>query len=291
MDSERSIHRWYSIPNTAVGLCSIVVNSFLIHALRRLDKIKNISFKLVVLLSVLDICMGISLCAHEILLQLIATEEGFLILRIYAAAILYTLCELEGLVILVIAVDRLIHMKYPTRYSSIVTNRRAIGAVAVVSILSLAHAASEVYAVLFHAEEFFLDQLLVSCVIVAVLVALTVTYIFAYISVHRSTMPRQDQGNARPSTRPVRDASREMSRAVIVVLTTLWALYMPVAISGPARMHHTLKGDPAVLHVFLASELLLFSNSTLNAFIFIAFNTDIRAYTSQRLKCCCCRGV
>ncbi len=288
MNSERSIRRLYFTPNMFVALCNIGVNSFLIHTLHKLGKINNISFKLVTLLSVLDVCVGFSLGTHEIALLCISTEEGFLILRVYAAATLYTVCELEGFTILLIAIDRFFHMKYPSRYSLIVTKRRAIVAVAVVFLLSIAHAAMEVYAALIHAENLFVDQLVVSGSIFAVLVALTVTYIVTYMEVRRRAMRRPVQNNGRPVVRPIRNSAAELSRTVFVILTALWMICLPLSVLAPMKEHYLFVKNRVVSHVFYASESLLFFNSTINAIIFIGFNTDVKRYTRRLFTFRCC---
>ncbi len=282
MSVEISIHRLYTIPNVIVGVFNIALNSYLIHALRKLDRINNISFKLVTLLSVLDITVGIVFCAHELAYRFATTETAFFVLRMFSAVFLYTTCELSGFTILLIAVDRFVHMKYRMEYPNIVTSRRVTGAVIINVFLALSHTAVEIYAYLF--DHLFAGHLVVSCVVFIVLMALSISYIATYTAVRHSAPPAVQAHAQDPRPVPVRDAASELSRAVMVILTTMWIVYVPIAVAAPMKYHHSFKDNHRVLHFFFLAEIILFFNSTLNAAIFIAFNTQLREYTLRLLR-------
>ena len=123
-----------------VDLSNIIVNIFLVVALRKLKKLRTLSYRLILLMSISDICVGCSaLVSHTsdalCITKRICAPKFQLCASLMASFFLY----FAGRFTLIIAIDRFIRMRYLIRYDRIMTNLRAtllIAASALVGVVT-----------------------------------------------------------------------------------------------------------------------------------------------------------
>ena len=109
-----------------VDLSNIIVNIFLVLALRKLKKLRT-SYRLILLMSISDICVGCSALVSHMSNALCITKRlcapKF---QRYAALMAFFFLYFAGRFTIIIAIDRFIRMRYLIRYDRIMTKLRAI---------------------------------------------------------------------------------------------------------------------------------------------------------------------
>lgn len=116
-----------------ISFLTVSGNSFLIYALRRTGQTGTISFIYIIQMSMSDIIMGIA-CALQVTMSSFATFERYCWLKISVNLILGTCNFFSALMLLLIALDRYLHMTYLDRYSTIFTKKRGCS-LAVVAVV------------------------------------------------------------------------------------------------------------------------------------------------------------
>ncbi len=111
MDAQLGILEKFSIPFALLGVSNILINSFLINALRKLKKLHTMSFKFILLLSVSNLCDGVNSVSFAILHQLLAYGSEKLTTTI-ALTLKYFFAQFSFTMISIIAIDRYIQLRY-----------------------------------------------------------------------------------------------------------------------------------------------------------------------------------
>ena len=112
----------FAIPLFLTSIACVLVNSLLIQALRSLKKLNTISFKYILLLSTSDICFGVSWIAYLCMLYPEFNKQS---LMTTAHILIHIFASFSCIMVLLIALDRYIHMRFSLRYNAIMTKRRA----------------------------------------------------------------------------------------------------------------------------------------------------------------------
>ena len=124
------------ITNSCIALFNIFGNSFLIYALKKTGQITNMSLQLIVLMSVSDCIGGIAaLSLTNILLW--KTFNSLCYLRSLTQFINHVFIGYSFTAVLLIAIDRFLHIKYLERYPIIMTKRRGRIALLLLFILHI----------------------------------------------------------------------------------------------------------------------------------------------------------
>ncbi len=275
--TERSIRLHYTIPNLVIAVSSIFINCFLIHALRKLNLLQTISYRLITVLSVSDIFIGFALLVTEPSYILFSKPSQQFMLNLCTGVSLFTFCQFSGFMIILIAVDRFIHMKYSVNYPVIITNRRAMKLVIFNIAFSLSLTATYVCALVYNFV--FVYYLSMASIASVAFITLSVLYYNAYRSTKISTTSLES------SQVNIRKSSREFTRAVLFILGSLWICYSPFVAFSIIRHSHAVDNVYAASVGFFGSELLIYLNSTINAVLFIAFNTKLKEYSLSFLRC------
>ena len=119
-----------------IDISNILLNAFIIYALRKLDKLGNISFWFIFFLSISDCLVGLSGLACDVFLlcctlgQDCSSSEYVLEVRSFFLAFSARLTT-------VIAIDRSIRMRYLNKYKNIMTKTKANTILIVNTMLSL----------------------------------------------------------------------------------------------------------------------------------------------------------
>ena len=184
MGDLNKIRQKFIIPYLLLGIVNLIVNSFLIHALRRLDKLRTISYKLILCLTISDLFTGIELIVEEIMNIAFIRDESS-IWRLAFLGVGFLLAQFSCLTTLAIAVDRYIHMKYLHKYSVVITNRKAILFCILNVLLSLIYGALLPLGMIY--RFFFVSRLILFANASAIYAALLKIYLNAYQALFRRT--------------------------------------------------------------------------------------------------------
>ncbi len=294
MELEKAIMKPFAIPKLFVASSNIIANAYLIHTLKRLNKITNISYKLVALLSISDISVGVASLILEMIYWLIPAEH-FLIAKICETVLVHTPALLSGMLVGFIAIDRYIHLRYPSDYSVMVSKKRVMLVAVYILVVTAVAIVAELFALI--KDQLFYSSLLWSAIIVLGGIVANVLYIRIYRIAHARTQQQPPQhrleqvdngvpvgnDNNHEAAMVSGDVTcyRELSKAVLYVILAYVINYFPFAVVAPIRHHQRFSNNPSVITAYFAGGLVACFNSTVNAIIFMIFNTGIRRYTKQ----------
>ena len=122
-----------------VDISNIVTNSFLIHALIKLKKLKTISYTFILYLSINDEIVGLTgFVCHAA--DIVYRSKGESHLRTYLVnfyKIMHLFVGISAYLILAIALDRFLRMRYMVRYGALMTKKTATALVVISMIPSL----------------------------------------------------------------------------------------------------------------------------------------------------------
>ena len=184
MGDLNDIRQKFIIPFLLLGIINLIVNSFLIHALRRLDKLRTISYKLILCLTISDLFTGIELIVEEIVTITFIRDESST-WRLTFQGVSFFFAQFSCLTTLAIAVDRYVHMKYLHKYSGVITNTKAILVCVANLLLSLTFGILLAVGMIY--RFFFVSRLILFANASAVFAALSITYMNAYRELFRRT--------------------------------------------------------------------------------------------------------
>ncbi|KAK5872100.1 hypothetical protein PBY51_012831 [Eleginops maclovinus] len=119
---------------TAIALASVVGNVLVVLAVCVNRALRNTTFCFIVSLAVADIAVGVLVIPLAIIISLGFNTQFYTCL--FLSCLLLIITQSSILSLLAIAIDRYLRVKIPTRYTSIVTQRRACVAVCLCWILS-----------------------------------------------------------------------------------------------------------------------------------------------------------
>ena len=119
-----------------IDISNILFNVFIIYALRKLDKLSNISYWFIFFLSISDCLVGITGLAYDAHALYCSSKQDFSS-YIYVSELRSFFLAFSGRLTTVVAIDRSIRMKYLNRYNSIMTRTKANTILIVNTILGL----------------------------------------------------------------------------------------------------------------------------------------------------------
>ena len=263
-----SVDRKFFIPHLLVSCTSMVLNFILIYALRKRKKLGVITFKLIYILSIVDVLSGIANLIASVALELEAVRTKYAITRRIYAAVLYPFNFFTTLMILLIAVDRYLHMTRMNNYSSVMTHRRANILVTFCALSALLNACIMEVSYHFDFYKWFLTAL---CAVG--IVSIIVSFILYYTAL-RSLTKSINSGSLATQNRNIRNAEREISKVVFLILTCLVLTVTPNYICTLLWLHIPTK--KWTMMALGTSYTTFYLNSTLNATIMIFFSRDLR---------------
>lgn len=267
-------YRSFFVPNILLGIINIILNSTLIHCLRKLNRLKKLSFKFILILSISDILLGISLLVSDIVLRFLdITERSITGLQI-TIVLRMTIAIFSGCMTVVISVDRYIHIAYLTRYSSVMTKNLARLLIFAAVIVTLGSIGFKILGLKFG---FYMYTLFISSI--SVFLGLIVIFTF-YCQAYRSINDRMKDSSINKDMIRRSDARKEFACVALVLLASLFISVTPYLVLHPLSWYY---GDQQWA-IFLANlfHVFVYLNSTINAIIIIYFDREIRNHLKER---------
>ena len=270
------------VTNIFVSLLNFFTNSFLIYAIIKTRQTEKISYQFILCLSVSDCCVGIILQPMTIILQTYFTEVQSCALELTAQFLSYIFPQISGVMIMIIAFDRFIHMKFLNKYSAYVTKKNAGTLVALNMVLAFFIGSCSLVASL--NKNFFIFNAVLVSIDATVAVATYVFYAFTYNTVRQhANQMRQQQRERKVSspgvTKKTPKHDLQLAKTVVVILTALSISYLPYFIFGllwSYYQYYSKAGASQTLGIMVWwSFILVYFNSSLNAIILLARNKKI----------------
>ena len=296
-----------------ISLSNIILNSFLIHALRKHRKLKTVSYWLISCLSVSDIFVGIFCLIKESLYLALsnrddAHESKFLVVSVRSFWINFSTSF-----VLIIAVDRYIHMKYALRYHTLMTKKRAIISVIFNAIFTIHMTVTVRFLPKYqkeflskHALAYRIYRVILSIVYVIIILIVFLLYITTYVAIKKKikeapSLGRKsadnnenttESGNQAPNIcrNGKRSVDQEFAKAMGIVISILFLCLTPnLCIGVYERIVLLIRNgryqqSNATLTARYWTFLMMQLNSSLNAIIIIVFSRELRHYSMRFLR-------
>ena len=282
----------------------ILLNALLIHALHKRGKLKSLSYRLVVGLSLSDIFVGIfGLSDMFWEYNETSSKDNQLSSAIFTIYICENFCVNFSIAfVLIIAIDRYIHMKHTLMYSVYMTPKR-VTMLVVLNALFTAHMTVSTAILPKYARSFLLRNLksyhvyrvVLSLVYILLILMVCVLYLSTYLSLrhrvgssvsshHFPTYQNQPFPSSIAGIRRRRRQSpdQEFAKAMTIIIFTLLLCLMPnlsLSLYERATMLHQGLPYARPNSIILArrwSYLVMILNSSLNALILILCTKDLR---------------
>ncbi len=279
---ERLIATGLFVSYLIVGFLDVLSNAVLIHALRKLKKLQTLSYYFILLQSISHICAGLTLIFTGISLKLIYKPGHYAIAEEYMGILCVFFCQFSMTMVLIIAVDRYIHMTQPLKYTALMTRFRA-KLVVVVNIAFWLCVAIFHVLLLNHEFQIILSAAISMLVVVTFLIA-SVLYWKAYQTIRQQTKGLEkaaENGERDPGSTMRRNASREFAKAVLCILFGALLCYFPIVLVTLITAHNTSSksNSHTVPEIAADASMFLFCIfPTANAAIFIFFNRQLKTF-------------
>ena len=131
----------YFILAFPIDISNILMNIFIIYALRKLKKLGSISFWFICCLSISDCCVGLSGLAHDVHYAYCRTRRSSW--TPYTSGVRTFFLGYSGRLTTIIAIDRSIRMKYLYKYNNMMTRTKAYLVLMVNAVLGIANFVGE----------------------------------------------------------------------------------------------------------------------------------------------------
>ena len=299
------------IPSYIIHVLSIVLNSFLIHALRRLKKLNTTSYRCVLYLSISDILVGL-FGTLRLSLSIVRSELSQNVFRVtWRISAFCNLFFLNAALnfILIIAVDRFCHMKYLVRYNSVMTKGKE-AVLVLANIMFTMHTMVITFLIPRFLTEWMLRnynayatyKLILSFIYITLVFSIFVIYTLTYVSIKKRIGNRvsvnDGSNNDGPSSNKTlniygrrryrRSPDQEFAKGVVFIVISLLICSLPnlcVAMAnniiGFSRETKSAKRDQIFNHLFEWTYFTVVLNCSLNAIIFISCSGQLRQYTRR----------
>ena len=259
------------ITNSCIALLNIIGNSFLIYALKRTGQITNMSLQLIVLMSASDCINGIAdLSFTNIILW--NGNNSLCYLSVVARLINHLVLGFSFTTVLLIAIDRFLHMRYFQRYQIIVTKRRG-------RILCLLLFALEIIVAFIHSMPFLKHGKRIGNLVYASCATLiTISVIILYYKTVRTINCRVLSMHNPVMQSTMSHSKALMNVALSISICTVFFL-TPYIIAGiileVGRRNHATSSKEIAIFIWF-SYIALHTNGVCSCFIFIVQNTPVK---------------
>lgn len=250
--------------NGLIGFLNIVGNAFLIYALKRTGQTKTISMHYIIFMSASDVILGIA----GIILVTMTTFEPFdkyCWLISFTQFTLNTWSSFSPLMVVLIAFDRYLHMKYLERYTIIVTKKRAYSLVIFAFIAATSW--STVLIIRFPKH--------ITSILKSVYFSLAIPTIAAIFLLYRSACKSLISNSNRLSRR-ITSQNRALGKAAKLITICIMCLTTPSAILYLVEDQLNIKDGSVWRMCTWFAYVIFLANGICSSFIFIAFNKPVK---------------
>ena len=298
----------------------MLANSYLVYALHKLKKLSLVSYTFVLYLSISDIFMGFlgivrnSFTSADV--RIIDSKHPLYEFFQWIIAFQNFFINFSLACILIIAVDRFIHMRYMTRYNNIMNKRRGV-IIIVINVIFTTHTVTvtkllpvyELDNLWRHVTAYRTYRVILSFIYIGLIVSIFFIYLWAYRSIKKrveslvSFKPANtaaaglraskiEESGTRTRNRR-RSPDQEFAKGMMYITLSLLLCVVPnlsctvfiriLKMNGDRETFERVKQH--VVHLQRWSYLALLLNPTLNAIILIICSGELRAYTKQFFGC------
>ena len=280
MGSSNEIRQKFVPSFLILGFLNLFINSFLVHALRRLNKLQSLSFKLILCLTISDIASGVEMLFEELSTIIFIRDESSISRVVFQATTIF-FTNFSQLMTIAVAVDRYVHMKYLCRYAEIITSHRII--IFLIFTFSLSLAFASLFAFGNSNRFMFVPRVILFANATIIFVFVSVTYLHAYRAIIRRIGNRNlNASNFKPESAH-RNPNHDFARAILCVLISSLLCYAPYFVITTIKAyndeHKVIIDRNHLFAIWLSSIIPVRFHSCFNSIFLILFDRTLRRYT------------
>ena len=257
--------------NIILMVVNLVANSSVVYALASTKQLHNVSIRLVLFLSISDCCLAlIAQPLFVVMLTRYSNSSNCMFETVVEFLIVFSV-HIPGFLIVLIACDRYVRMKYVKRYSLLIESWKVHTCIAMVIFLSFIEGI--VYAIGTQLNVFAQVNTLV--LIADTLMILSI--MAAYVLTIRVVKKQRSQLANRRVLDNVDQIISGLATKIIIAVTMFYVPYVGFAMTRPSLIDQTTgeKREWLSFVMFITYELI-FANSIANAVIFLNLNKKSR---------------
>ena len=271
-----------AIINSILILSNIATSVFLSYAILKLGLMKSISHRLIFALTISDCSIGILLQPSLTAILLVKSEDLQKTAALIGQFSAFLFAHFSSVMIMIIALDRYLHMKYLQQYNVYMTKTRCH---VMIICNFMGNFILAVIAVLSSFEGFFIYlNMIFTGADALLLLTVVCLYSCTYLSI-RKRVSVMDLNKGFNANRKRHDF--ELAKGMMFVLLSIFICYAPfnvceAMIYFKSHMNAKLTNvERSLLVGYYWSLLTIFCSPTCNAVLFIAFNRRIRSLAKE----------
>ena len=260
------------IYNILIGILNVAGNAILIWALRRTGQTKTISLQFIAIMSASDLASGI---VGMVFLTITTIEkyQGSQLLKFVTQVILLTCNSFSVLMIVLIALDRYLHMRFLDQYSTVFTNKRRYLAVIISFIIAISTSIAVILMIYY--KIYLAVQLIYFISTIVALSSILILYNKALRALRR---------NAHQITRTIIHQNKALGNAAKRISICIFVLTAPIAIFlmiDNVNMELRFMDESVINTCKWYSYITFLANGFCSSVIFISQNIPIRRFLKR----------
>ena len=275
-----------------VAVANIATNSLLIYLMQRIRRIGDVTHVFILCLCISDICVGFNqiLCVVLRVFMDSIDREVTHWLALVSFFLSYLFEPLSAALLILVAMDRYIHLRYLTRYSIILTKRRAKTLTKACISINICFTTSLVVAMMNGVYEIL--NLTLITVYIIMLMAVTMFYVTAYRSVKTRVRDSTISSTGYQRRRST-NGNKSIFRGIVVILLSLLACYAPFIFLtiGRSVLHLAGRTDHEITFTLAFAYGIKCLSASINAIVLIAMNKEYKRYVLKFISNRCGRGT
>ena len=266
--------------NALFLLISLPLNLFLCYAILKLRLLNRTSFRFILALTISDLC-SILILEPLYIVQYTSAFKGNISSHNWQLVTQFcgfSSCQFSGVMILMIALDRYLHMKYLNNYPSVMTEKRS-------TILILINAATSlICAILFTISSIYGFFFYVNIVYLFADLAVFLTCYLVYLQAFLTLRANVADSNIRNDTsrNNIRRADVKFAKGVLFIMLALSICYMPyfitsIAVALEKRNRNNGVNQSLAAGLYWSMELVL-AVPFINTILLVSFNKKLKNF-------------
>ena len=278
MSDNADIQNDFFVPNLVIPALMVLTNAILIHGIRKLNKLQSISWRHSMALSINNTCYGTIIIARSTLLKLTKVAKPYTVIALSSRCLLFIIGLYSFLLVLLITVDRYIHITRPMQYNLIMTPRKSTLLLATLFATSIALTCTIIVGFVFALATVILP--VISTIAFLCFMFIVILYYRTYTTLERRIRQARFQRRTRTT---LRNPSKAFSKAVLLTVSTMFFCCIPFLFTKPLASYYPENRTVLIIE-FIADELI-YTNWVINALIMIYLDRRLRSYVIQTITC------
>eukprot|EP00794_Sanderia_malayensis_P008102 gene8102-8970_t len=288
------MHAVIAVLNFIMIPCTLATNIALLYSLSKTRQLGSVVNNLFMCLCVSDCCIATIVQSLIAVLFTVYRHEHACYVEMSAQFLTFLFGHFSGFVIVVIGIDRYIHMKYLQKYDSIVTKRRAVLTLILCGFAALAIAAGYTLSTIYDVFQWLNMSILL--IDLAAIMTIYTAYCQAYYKVKqhlkrtkglRTTVASPSSPRSKKMRPAAPSYAMSMIVTIVLILGAVFLCYVPYVCVGMMAFYRVQMKQqqlsPALAFSIYLTYLFVYLNSFLNAAIFIYKNDAVRKLLRSKL--------